>query len=371
MTYDAIIIGAGPGGSSAALALARAGLKVAIFDGDSFPRNKLCGEFLSGEGVAALASFGLEDRLASAGALPIRRVVVSGPSGCRYEGPAPDGAVSLTRYRLDALLIDEVRASGADVFLGEAILGVEGGIDRQFSAMSASGTVSARSVICAAGRSSRIVDQLRGGRSKPEGDRLVAFKTYYKGDLPDSRVELHAFRGGYCGLQRVEDHRINACWVTRASTLRESGGKPAHMIEHTFSQNAHLRGRLKNMTACSDNVLAVSNLDFQPKTPVAADTLMVGDSAGMIAPMCGDGMSMAIRSGLLAGRLVEAFVGGQITGGALLDRYETEWKRTFLRRLWLGALLHRGMERTVACETGVRICRAFPAVGRWLTANTR
>lgn len=371
MTYDAIIIGAGPGGSTAALALARAGLKVAIFDGDSFPRNKLCGEFLSGEGVAALGAFGLEDRLTSAGALPIKKVIVSAPSGRRYEGPAPAGAVSLSRYRLDTLLIDEVRASGAEVFVGEPIVAVEGDRANQFTATSGRRILKSRSLICAAGRNSRIVDQLRGRRAKPDGDQLVAFKNYYTGDLPNGRVELHSFRGGYCGLQRVENDRINACWISRASSLREAGGKPRHMIEHTFRQNANLRGRLENMKRCSDDVLAVSNLDIQPKTPVAADVLMVGDSAGMIAPMCGDGMSMAIGSGLLASRLVEAFVGGQISGTELLTRYEAGWKKTFLRRLWVGALLHRGMERTVACETGIQICRSFPAVARWLTANTR
>lgn len=371
MTYDSIVIGAGPGGSTAALALARAGLKVAIFDGDSFPRNKLCGEFLSGEGVATLAAFGLENRLAAAGAIPIRKVVVSAPSGRRYEGPAPDGAMSLSRFRLDALMIDEVRSSGAEAFIGEPIVTVNGDLAGQFAVTSGRRTLSARSVICAAGRNSRIVDQLRSKRAKPKGDQLVAFKSYYTGDLPDDRVELHSFRGGYCGLQRVEDNRINACWISRASSLREAGGKPSHMVEHTFRQNANLRGRIESMTSCTDNVLAVSNLDLQPKTPVAADTLMVGDSAGMIAPMCGDGMSMAIRAGLLASRLIEAYIGGQISRTELLDRYEVGWKRTFLRRLWIGALLHRGMERTAACEAGIQICRLFPAVAHWLTANTR
>ncbi len=372
LIYDSIIIGGGPAGSTAALALARAGLTVAIFDGDSFPRNKLCGEFLSGEGVARLAAFGLEHQLASAGARPIRTVVVTAASGPRYEGPAPDGAVSLSRYQLDAMLIDEARASGADVFVGEPILDVVGDIAGGFAAVSGRRTVNSRSIVCAAGRSGRIVNNLRDERAKQRtSDQLVGFKRYFEGEMPDDRVELHAYSGGYCGLQRVENDTINACWVGRASSLREAGGKPSHMIESTFLQNAHLRERFDHMSACSDNVLAVSNLNFRPRTPVAGDVLMVGDSAGMIAPMCGDGMSMAIDSGVLASRLIEAFIGGQINGEELLARYAAVWKRTFLRRMWLGKILHRGMERTATCAAGIGICRAFPSVARVLTANTR
>ena len=369
--YDVIIIGGGPGGSVAGIVLARAGLRVALLEKEVFPRDKLCGEFLSGEGYALLKSLGLGRRLSAVGAASVGFVVVTGSKGGRYRGAAPGGAISISRFRLDMALLDEARASGVDVFDGEAARRVEGELSSGFVVRSNGSEIESRAVVCAAGRHGRVINQIRGGRGRPGTRRMVAFKTHYSGPMPPGRVELHAFMGGYCGVQRVENDLVNICWLSRASVLREAGGSPDSMLEYMQSQNRALRRRLERLRPRRHEFLAASPLDFSPRGPVASDVLMVGDSAGMIAPMCGDGMAMAMHSGALAASHLEGFLTGTLPAADLLAGYASAWKRSFLPRMRLARLLEVGMEREEWCSIGIKACNTLPALGQWLIRKSR
>ena len=121
MEFDVIVIGGGPAGSTAAIVMARAGLRVHLVEKDEFPRHKLCGEFLSGDGTEILNKLQLDDTIISAGAIPINRCLVSSTTGARFEAHLPGRPLSLTRYRLDLALLDEARRSGSEVTTGSAV----------------------------------------------------------------------------------------------------------------------------------------------------------------------------------------------------------------------------------------------------------
>ena len=123
---DAVVVGASLAGSAAALVLARSGARVAVVDKATFPRPKTCGELLSPDGVAALARLGLDGAVRAAGAATIRRFALVRPDGRRVRGRLPAPALSLSRERLDAIVLDGARRAGAAFHLGEAVTSIEG-----------------------------------------------------------------------------------------------------------------------------------------------------------------------------------------------------------------------------------------------------
>ncbi len=370
-TVDATIIGAGPAGSTAAILLSRSGLSVRLVDKDTFPREKLCGEFLSGEGVATLSAQGLEQRLQEAGARPVDRLLVTTRSGSRYESTLGTEAVAVPRNRLDAMLADEAMASGATLTTGESVQAVSGSFSEGFRLTTSSGEWRSRVVIGAFGRSSALMRLLEAPPSRETKDPLVAFKSHAAAVIDERVVELHGFNGGYCGLLGVGPDTVNICWITRASMLRSAGGKPHQMIDSVLRQNRYLNERLGDIAAGQLEFQAASQLTFRPRTTVVKDVFMVGDAAGMIAPMCGDGMAMAINSASLLAPLVEAYLGDRLKAEHVQALYDRAWYSRFAGRMWLGRLLHQGFMSNGASEIGVRLCRAVPSVGRVLISATR
>jgi flavin-dependent dehydrogenase len=368
---DVTVVGAGPAGSTAAIVLARAGLAVALIEKDEFPRHKLCGEFLSGDGVAILTSLELERALFDRGAVQVRRCALSSPSGARFEADLPGTPISLSRYELDLALVEEAQRSGVSTKCGASVTGIHGTLRSGFEVYAGGEVTASRVVVLAAGRSSPLYRKLGLQDAKPASNPLVAFKAHYHGPHLDHTVELHSFRGGYCGVQPVEAGRVNVCWITRASTLRAAGGKPDDMIDRTFAGNPSLAARISSLSRIWDGFLAVSQLKISPRRAVEGDLLLVGDAAGMIAPMCGDGMSMAMAGGLSVARLVEAFLHGRLDPEGLKNRYQRAWRGAFLRRMWLGSLLHHGYELGALSAGAVRLCQRFPSVGKWLIRSTR
>jgi flavin-dependent dehydrogenase len=371
MGVDVVIVGAGPAGSTAAIVLARAGLNVQLLEKDEFPRHKLCGEFLSGDGTDILRSLQLEGALRAFGAIEIRHCVLTSPTGRRFGADLPGRPLSLSRYRLDLALLEEARRSGASVRTGCAATDIRGSLGNGFRIETTRGDLSSRVVVLACGRSSTLDRKLGLSARNPSPDPLVAFKAHHVGPYLPATVELHSFRGGYCGIQPVEDGHVNVCWISRVSRLQSAGGKPDDMVATVFAENEMLARRAAPLRKRTDQFLAVSQLNLKPRSAVAGDLLLVGDSAGMIAPMCGDGMSMAISSAVLAGRLIEAYLTGGLDVQLMKEQYRSGWQKTFVRRMTLGRILHVGYERPRVSNIGIQLCRRFPHLGNWLIRATR
>lgn len=368
---DVTIVGAGPGGSTAALLLARSGRRVRIVDRDTFPRTKLCGEFLSGEGVATLYAQGLDSRLRTAGARPVGRLLVTTRSGTTFGHPLTNGAIAIARNRLDTMLLDEAACSGAQPLTGDGVQSIAGSLSEGFRVATASQEWRSRVVVGAFGRSSTLARVLGTQTIRKTRDPLVAFKSHVVGSMDDGVVELHGFDNGYCGLLLVAPDTINVCWIARASALRAAGGKPGLMLESLLRNNNYLKERLNSIRTGDLEFHAASQLSFRSQTIVVRDVFMVGDAAGMIAPMCGDGMAMAIQGAALLAPLVEAFLGGRLEADRLKSLYKRAWYARFSHRMWLGRLLHHGFMSNGISELGVRICRTSPGVGQFLVSATR
>lgn len=370
MTYDVLIIGGGLAGCSMAIQLAERGQRVLLLEKQRYPAHKLCGEFLSVEVLAMFERLGVQEAVWQAGARPIDHTRITTMAGAVFESALPGTALGLSRYALDRLLFDRARAAGAEARDGVAVRSVEGTLEGGFVVQTASESFEARLVLGAYGKRG-VLDRKLNRSFLQARSPFIAFKAHFEGAKLPGVIELHSFPGGYCGLSHVEQDRINACWIAHERTLKAAGGSPDTMIEQTLSQNPALAHRFGAMERVSDKFIAVSQLRFVPKGAFASDVGMIGDTAGMIAPMCGDGMAMALRSAEIAAPLASAFLTGRMNGSAFQRRYAQDWRKEFDLRMRLGRWMHHAYCHPVTARLGVGVCRRMPEFGRWLIRKTR
>jgi flavin-dependent dehydrogenase len=206
-----------------------------------------------------------------------------------------------------------------------------------------------------------------------ETSPYVAFKAHYDGPpaaVPGT-IEIHAAPDGYCGVGPVEEDRLCVCWIGRTSALQASGGAPEAMLNDHLRRNPALDARMAALTRVSDRFAAVSQVPLMAKEQFVNDVCMVGDAAGMIAPLCGDGMAMALSAADLVSPLASDFLTGRRSAADFRTAYQQAWNDQFRRRLRLGRWVHAAAFRPVATTALLTACRVLPPLARWLIRSTR
>lgn len=369
MTYDAIVVGGGLAGSATAAHLARRGHAVLLLERARFPQHRLCGEFLSGEVQGLFDRLGVLEDVRRAGAAEIRRSRLTAPSGASFDLPLPTPALGLSRYALDPLLFAHAARLGADTRDGTPVRRIEP--DGSGFAVATDGeTFRARHVVGAWGKRSGL-DGSMGRSFVRQTTPWLGFKAHFEGDDLGDWIELHAFDGGYVGMSRVEGGRTNVCWIASQAALDAAGGSPTAMLDGPMRRNPHLAARLDRLRRVSNRFEAVAQVTFALKGTDADGVTMLGDTAGMIAPIAGDGMAMALHAADLAAPLLDGYLAGRFTREDLHRAYAVRWRQRFGRRLRLGRMLHTLYVRPVVADAALRTVHVVPAVGRWIARNTR
>lgn len=366
--YDVAIVGAGPAGASLAILLADAGCRVLLLEKEQMPRDKLCGEFLSTEVEALSSALGVRDRLHAVGANPISTAVCTTPDA-ELSLPLPGKALGVSRRALDHLLFERARSAGAQCCDGVSVTSVTGSMANGFRIGTSQATERARFVVGAYGRRTSLDRKLERG-SLAMRSPFVAFKARFEGPFERDTIELHCFRQGYCGMLVEEEGRVNVCWITHADHLKAAGGEPERLLSMMRAWNSRLNERLSDLLPLGP-FLAVSQLSFRRKELFANEVLMIGDAAGMIAPLCGDGMGMAMRSAQIAAPMIHAFLDGRLREDALRRAYVGAWSKEFRRRMVLGRILQQLCMRPRLLTPALRLANAVPTLAQVVVAGTR
>lgn len=334
---DIIIIGGGLAGLVSAIHLSKTGLSVILIEKTEYPKHKVCGEYVSNEVLPYLQQLGADPL--TTGAKKIDRFLLSTTRGKTTEVKLPLGGFGVSRYTLDHFLLQKAIQNDSTV-LQDTATDVHFENDR-FRVLTKDGhELTAKTVIGAFGKRSNMDVKLERDFIKNRSP-FVAVKTHLKGDFPEDLVALHNFKGGYCGISMVENGNLNACYIAHYKSFQQYKNVDAFR-EEVLCRNPHLRSIFENSVPVFEQPLTISQVSFSNKTTVEGHMLMCGDAAGMIHPLCGNGMAMAIHSAKIASELIIGYFNKEIISRQELEHsYSREWNATFRSRILTGRILER------------------------------
>jgi flavin-dependent dehydrogenase len=283
--FDLAVVGAGPAGSAAAITAANRGLKVLLLEAGQYPRHKVCGEFVSAESAEILRYLLENDSLFAAPRITTAKLH-SGTTSCTI--PLASPGYSIPRIVLDDVLWRCAQSHGIECRI-ESVAEVVRGND-EFRIKTTSSDYRARSVVNASGRWSRL------SRRISKGQPWIGLKAHFAGPTDDA-VDLYFLKNGYCGVQMVEPGILNACALVRQGSAKD--------LADVFAADPQLAARSENWRQTTQ-LFATAPVYLGPGSPVIDGMLQAGDAAGFVDPFVGDGISLALRSGVLAGRCAAA-----------------------------------------------------------------
>lgn len=330
--FDVIIIGGGLAGLCNAIHLSKFGKDVLLIEKNTYPKHKVCGEYISNE-VLPYLSF-LDINPFEFGAVKINKFQLSTTNNKLIEAKLPLGGFGISRFQLDYILAKKVKENGVkiihDIVLETSfkneIFTITTKNNQKFTAGIAIGSFGKRSLLDV---------KLERDFIKKKSPYL-GVKIHVKGKFNSDLVALHNFKGGYCGVSKVENDAINLCYITNFSSFKKYKNINEFQ-ENVIFKNEYLMAIFKNSKPLFNEPLSISQISFETKNPIENHLIMCGDAAGMIHPLCGNGMSMAIQSAQIASKLILNYLNGEfLLRNELENKYISEWNKQFKWRLKTG-----------------------------------
>ena len=381
MTYDAIVIGAGPAGSTAARLLAQVGWSVAVIEKTRFPRRKVCGEFISATSLPLVQDGGIGSEFFASAGPEIRRVglfardmVLSSPMP-RVDGSAWGWGRALGRDRLDSLLLDAAVRAGAKLFQPwklSALRRTQSGHRCTISSASKSMELSAPVLIAANGSWEH--GPLSPARAGAHSMRdLLAFKARFRNsDLPADLMPLLAFPGGYGGMVHTDGDRVSiSCCIRRDVLARRrrdnSGSRAADATLLHILQNCEGARAALHRAELDGAWLSAGPIQPGIRSPFADGIFFAGNIAGEAHPIVAEGISMAMQSAwLLCRRLIASQNGMAPSDVADIGMaYSRDWKRSFVPRIRAAAIFAHIAMRPNVFVGALPVLKSFPKILTW------
>ncbi|HLK29724.1 MAG TPA: NAD(P)/FAD-dependent oxidoreductase [Puia sp.] len=369
-TYDVAIIGGGLAGLALSIQLAKAGYNVALFEKEKYPFHKVCGEYISFENWNFLEELGLP---LSDWNLPIiKNLLVSAPNGNYIESELPLGGFGISRYKIDFELANIAKASGVDLFEENKVTDVifENSI---FNIQSLSVYCSAKIVCGSFGKRSNLDVKWKRNFALKKSNKLnnfIGVKYHIKTNLPSDQIALHNFENGYCGISQIEENKYCFCYLTNAENLRISNNSISEMEKNILRMNPYLEKIFSSAKFFFEEPVIISQISFEKKSKIENHILMLGDAAGMITPLCGNGMSMALYASKIAFKHIDSFLQEKTSRHEMEQEYTDEWNHLFSRRLLAGRIIQRFFGNHFLSNFLIRSVKPFPKFVSYLIRQT-
>jgi len=356
--YDAIIIGGGLGGLTVAIELARNKFTVLVIEKHTYPFHKVCGEYISNEVRPYLEHIGLDlDKL---GASIINRFLLTSIKGTALYSPLKMGGFGISRYTLDYELYKIALNLGVHFELNASIEETQRINETFFVDTNTGKTFQSRILIGSYGKRAKF-DRIIQRPMPKQQTSYLGIKYHISFDFPKDLIALHNFKGGYCGISAIEDDKLCLCYLSATANLKNKSGVK-QMEEDILYKNPFLKEIFTKAEFLFKKPEVINEVVFVTKSKVHENIIMVGDSAGLITPLAGNGMSIAIRSGFIAAKLITEFLYENINRTELEKLYITNWNTNFRNQLWRGRQLQKlfGKERT--SEVAITLLNSLPAL---------
>ncbi|WP_310991900.1 NAD(P)/FAD-dependent oxidoreductase [Aequorivita marina] len=363
--WDVIVIGGGLAGLTAALHLANHDVAVCLIEKNEYPNHKVCGEYVSNEVLPYLQKLDIDPF--KGGAKQITKFQLTNVKGHSITANLPLGGFGISRYSFDNLIYKTLKNKVEVIF--DTVEKVSFTNETFNVTTQQSDVLKANFVVGAFGKRSNLDTFLN--RSFMQGKSpWLAVKAHYNFNFADDVVALHNFNGGYCGLSKTETGAVNACYLTTFKAFKKYG-KINLFQKKELAKNPFLNEFFTTAEPIFNKPLTISQISFQKKNPVENHIFMIGDSAGLIHPLCGNGMAMAIRSAqIFSELLLESFQKNNFNRANLEAAYSNKWQHEFEGRLRTGRMVQRVLMNPMASKVGFNLAKAIPSIVPMIIKNT-
>lgn len=362
--YDTAIIGGGLAGLAAAILSAKAGYQTILFEKEKYPYHKVCGEYISLESWDFLESLGLP---LSEMKLPIiQQLNISSPNGKMFETSLPLGGFGISRYKLDFELVQIAKQLGV-VVQEETKVNDVVFEDDTFTIQCATLTAKSKIVFGSFGKRSNLDVKWNRGFLLQKPNKLnnyIGVKYHIKTNHPVNLISLHNFEDGYCGISQIEDEKYCLCYLTTAANLKKSNSSISQMEKEILCKNPHLKKIFSEAVFLYEAPVTISQISFNKKQQVENHVLMIGDAGGLITPLCGNGMSMALHAGKIAFTCADGFLQNKYNRQEMEQQYRLQWKQQFATRLKTGRTIQRFFGKSMVTNLFIQSFKTFSFLAR-------
>jgi flavin-dependent dehydrogenase len=364
---DVIIIGGGLAGLTNAVQLSAAGLRVLLIEKNVYPFHRVCGEYVSNEVKPFLKSIGADvEELKPA---HIHKLSVTSPYGTKLNTSLDMGAFGISRYNFDLYLYNLAIAKGCSIKLNTQVQEVVFE-ENTFRVKLSDGTEEQSTIVLGSFGKRSNLDRQLNRKFFYQRSPYIGVKYHIKTDFPRDRIALHNFKDGYCGISAIEEDKYCFCYLTTRDNLKQYGSI-GEMEKNILYKNKYLKDIFLNSEFLFDKPEVINEISFEKKTTVENHILMSGDTAGMIAPLCGNGMSMAIHSAkIVSDCILNHYKKNNFDRQKLEADYSQQWNDAFAKRLYMGRKIQQLFGQELMTEVVVRSLKMLPPVTGWLVKQT-
>ncbi|MFC5282526.1 NAD(P)/FAD-dependent oxidoreductase [Pedobacter alpinus] len=363
-----IIVGGGLAGLTSAILLAKKDFEVVLIERKSYPFNRVCGEYVSNEVLPFLQSIGFKPN--DYGAAKINKLVITSPKGNSLKTNLDLGAFGISRFELDIALYQIALKAGVTFLLEQKVNNVTFK-DQILEVELNNKTLQADLVIGAFGKRSNLDQKLKRNFFYQRSP-YVGVKYHIKTDFAKDLIQLDNFKGGYCGLSKIEKDLYCLCYLAENKYLKQYGSIAA-MEENILYQNPLLKNHFKNSQFIWEKPETINEISFEKKSLIENHILMCGDTAGMIAPLCGNGMAIAIHSGKILAEEIIANCSNGLTPQKRLNleaAYVKNWNNQFALRLKIGRGIQNLFGNNILTEIAVASLKKLPFLTQEIVKKT-
>lgn len=369
-SFDVAIVGGGLAGLSLSILSSRAGYATILFEKEFYPFHKVCGEYISFESWNFMNGLGLD--LAALDLPIIKKLIVSSPNGKTISSDLDLGGFGISRYLVDNELKKLAEENGVIVCDGTKVDDVlfKGST---FAVHFKNQVITSKIVTGSFGKRSNLDVKWKRKFTLQKHNKLnnyLGIKYHIRTDFPADTIALHNFKDGYCGLSKIEKNTYCLCYLTKAENLKRSDNSIPEMEKLILSKNLFLKDIFNHAEFLFEKPVTISQISFDKKQPVEDHILMLGDAAGMIAPLCGNGMSMAMHSSKIAFENIDLFLKKKIDRERLEREYSHQWESLFSHRLRWGRRIQALFGREFLTNQFISLVRYFPFIIKRMIRGT-
>jgi flavin-dependent dehydrogenase len=368
--YQVTIIGGGLGGLTLSILLKKAGYAVLLIEKNSYPMHRVCGEYISNESKSFLTT--LLSHINFNDFPQINNFQLSATDGTLFQTKLSLGGFGISRYILDDELYKEALKLGVHIHTKETVLDVQKH-HHIYEIETTHDKYQSILVVGAFGKRANLDFKWKRNFTliKPAiKNNFIGIKYHINYPFPSNSIALHNFKDGYCGISNVENGKTCLCYLTTAKNLQKFNGNINKMEEGVLFKNPHLKKIFTTAQFLWDEPKTIAQINFHAKTCIENDILLIGDAAGLISPLSGNGMSISMHSGLLVFELIDLFFNNKINKSDLYRLYDKKWKNCFSKRLATGRFVQQIFGQPFLSLALVHTLNLFPFLSNPLIQST-